>query len=220
MTGPKLKSYLLDQIAHDEEAELLESKEPGCVVAYDYQYSRRIRFYTRLRTLKAFKQIIHTGPSITLTDDQKTEIAKVLTKLGRDVTLNLAGIFILKTPDDMYEICQQLELDDELIPDNLFDENNAGNEILNPELVGMHWFQESIVLINIQAMQTATEAFYEHGSWEYNRELETGFWTTLIHEVRHNQMDSTPYELPWLQDNATTEESVENWARAKYEELF
>ena len=83
----------------------------------------------------------------------------------------------------------------------------------------MNGFYASIAIVNVHAIQKTTEELCVAEPWLVKREAEIGFWTTLLHEIRHNQVDGCPYPLPWIHDGDEDEDHVEDWCREAFERL-
>lgn len=89
----------------------------------------------------------------------------------------------------------------------------------NEHCVGRMLRQHQIVLINEEAIQrTAKELAYD--KWSEKREYDIGMLVTIIHETRHLMLDTNPF-LPEEEftEEMKTEESVEAFARERYEAL-
>lgn len=218
-----LYAYLAEEIERDPNAERVECSvsTPGAISMFDAEFGREITFHTEFR--ENFSSYIKIGPDAKRTGmvPKITAIRNVLSKLdyAERFLMGLNKIFIVATPEDLRGLCDDADVDDELIPEGLFGEDDGGNETLNPELVGLHWFEQSIVVVNVFAIARATEELFPAGSPAFDATLKEGFWVTLLHEVRHNQVDNCPYELPWIRDEDASEDAVESWARATYERL-
>lgn len=89
----------------------------------------------------------------------------------------------------------------------------------NEHCVGKMLHQHQIVLINEEEIRNmAKELAYD--KWSEKREYDIGIIVTIVHEMRHLMLDTNPFlseeEFP---EEMRTEESVEAFARERYEAL-
>ena len=92
--------------------------------------------------------------------------------------------------------------------------------MLNPDVIGTTWIHESAVIINIDGIESAAKDVTRDMPGMYLKERDVGFWVTLIHELRHIQVECLPWDVPWLDESDGTEQAVEEWAIQMFETLF
>lgn len=218
MSPSELRELILREIDRDPDAELLLDS-PDEVRIFDVEYGREISFFVRPRTRDELRGVVHAGPAVERASEAVDAVAGVLARLDPTTLLNLRHVLILADASDARALCDELSLDEELLPDALLDETDGGEERLSPDCVGVHWFYESAAVVNADAIRRDVAELCADGILDPEYETRAGFWTTLLHEIRHDQVDGCPYELPWLRDEDAAEDAVERWARDEFERL-
>lgn len=212
----RLREVILEEINEDPEMELT-SMGTEVISAYDASDAKDVLFYFQPPYPEKLMERIHFGLSfpkgkaVQYTD----EIAKRLSYLPMEVFFNLRHIMVVRTEEDLMDLCESVDLDYDDIPDAFFDANGD----YSPEFLGITWHQASSVIINVQAINKVVDELCSDGVLNQTEEKTICFWQTLIHELRHQQMNSFPYEADWLPENGEYEDEVENWARSMFDEL-
>lgn len=215
------KETLLKTIAEDEHAELLDSDSEDEVCIYDMDWGKYIIFHLTNYSSSDLLPKIHFGASLSGKcdiDKARLTVAKVMATLPREVLMTLSYVFFVSTISDMEQLVAQLDIEDE-IPDALYGDDDEDGNALSTELIGLSWFIQNSVIINIDAIKKTNHELWADMPAYEQEELEKGVWTTLLHELRHQQLDCCPYEMAWLSESETSEEAVEQWGRRMYERL-
>lgn len=214
------KEELLKSISEDSEMDLVADHGDE-VIAFDTAFGKDIVFRVAPYTRTELIEKVQFGKSLTTDalDEWRAAVADVLLKMEPELLFTLRYILFVGAAEDMPELCSRCGLDPYFIADEMF--SNGGQE-LSMDVVGISWFYASSVCINVAAMKACVQSQVECGDiqdWEAQDELEAGVWTTLLHELRHQQVDGCPYEVPWICDADLSEEAVEAWAREMYANL-
>lgn len=218
MSPNDLHDLIISEISEDPDAELLLDS-PDEIRVLDLKYDREVSFFVRPRTRDELRRVVHAGPTVEDAERVVDAVADVLAQLDPETLLHLRHVLILATASDVATLCGELELDEELLPDALMDENEDGTTRLSPDCVGVHWFHESAAIVNVDAIRRCVAELCADGILDPASETRAGFWTTLLHEIRHDQVDGCPYDLPLIHDGDEAETAVEAWARDRFEHL-
>jgi len=214
----KIRNEILNSIAEDDCAELVKCT-PTNIHIFDDQFGRFVDFRIRPHTRTSLKKMVFFAPDFQRgkIGYWRDRIVDILLKLDPLVLMNVKKILIIKSAQGMLSLCERLGLDTEMIPEALFDENDE----LCLDCLGISWHYESTAVVNVAGIEAASEEICgSRDAYDYQDEVEIGFWTTLLHEIRHGQMDYCPYEVEWISDRDSTEQRVEEWALHTYEKLF
>ena len=186
-------------------------------IVFDLVTARELRFRLAPHTKESLMEMLHFGDDAGFDDARKTHIIDKILQFPPELMVSCRGIIIAKSYEDLKSVLSSLYIGEDNIPDQILNEDADG---LNENLVGLNWYQESMVIINMDSIEkTAQELVQEiEQPWREATEIDIGFWTTLIHELRHNQIDGMPYEVPWLKNGDEAESAVESWALEFYEE--
>lgn len=210
------RKEILSSINEDGDAELLK-RTKNYIHIYDNADGRYISYRTVPHTVNSLARRIYLGGSMRKHMRKAAKlIAGELLKLPSETLMTINHIFIVNTTTDIHEICEKFGYEEWEIPDKLW----GDGEDLTEDFLGVFWFQENSVFINIHAIEAAAEEMCEDWSWNVREEITIGFWTTLFHELRHEELDGQPFEFPWLEDVDYGEDGVEAWAREWYEKIF
>lgn len=216
-----LRPLVLHEIRSDPDAELL-SVSRSHVLMFDLQTGRELRFRVRPHTPESLARRIKFAPGACPADKwpgYRRAVARALLRLPPEVLLNLNDVYVIGAADDLAYLAGKYGLDEECMPGKLLDEDGPSG--LNPDFLGLHWWAESSVFVNVAAIKaTAEDICGGPDAPDLASETDIGFWTTLLHELRHLQMDDCPYDFPWLKDADASEAGVEAWALDTYETLF
>lgn len=211
------KSTLIKTIEEDPCAELLEARAECEVMMYDDDCAKYITFHLAPYSYLELLSKIHFGTSLNKVcnvGEASLVIAKALVELPKEVLMTLNNIFIVSTVEDMEMLINDLGIDEDM-PENLYGDGDEG--FLTGDVVGLCWFSQNSVIVNVHAIKVLTHEIWA-GMEEYEpREMGIGFWTTLFHELRHQQMDCCPYEMAWTNESEASENAAEEWGRRAYE---
>ena len=122
----------------------------------------------------------------------------------------LNSVIIIDEFEDRKAVADLLKV----VEDNLPEENEG--------LIGQLWFQENCVFVYISALKAIAKEVVEEIPWFscYDHEMEIGFLTTLLHEIRHLGLDCN-FLLPecGYPISLQSEEAVEDWALEMFEKI-
>lgn len=185
---------------------------------YD-KFSDRVLYYRIVpHTRQSLLDLIHAGPDVGITDTEKNFIAQKLLELPPEILFDLKHIILINSKQDAKAILFELEMDAGDIVRDLFD---MSGDDLTDDNIGIQWIRQSAVILNIKAInETAQELAEKDKSKNFARRLQDVFWTTLFHEIRHNQINALIYKTPWLDETDAQENAVEQWALGAYQILF
>lgn len=201
----------------DDDGIMMLCADKDDTIIYDVASGRELRFRLAPHTEKTIREILHIGRSVNMKPEDTDILIGHLIALEPELLMNLRGIIIAETMADIVDICKSLDILEEEIPDKLKGDNPSG---LTDNVIGLQWYVQSMVVLNLHAMKKTADELCEDGVLNYDTEMRVGFWVTLLHEMRHNQIDACVYEVPWLKQSDALEDNVEAWAREKYESLF
>lgn len=182
----------------------------------DFYEDRRIRYHLVPPTLEWLKSRILWGKSITGDLDLWTDaIANTLLRIDPAMLICLNRVCIIAEESDIEPLCNAMNADTEGFPECIEFEDN--------KLLGCKWHLESSIVINATAIKAAIMKMadeYEGLYFDAAQEIEIGFTTTLLHEIRHLGMECNPFlpedEYP---KELCREAEVEDWALSAYESL-
>ena len=211
------REVILRSINEDGQIELLKQTK-NYVHTYDNEDGRYISYRITPYTVNSLSRHIYLGKSMQkkYMRNLKKLTAGELLKLPSETLMTINRIFIVDTEADIYEICEKFGYEEWEIPDKLW----GDDEDLAEDSLGVFWFQENSVFINMHAIKVVAEEVCEDRLWDIGKEIMIGFFTTLFHELRHEELDGQPFEFPWLEGADHSEKGVEAWAREWHERLF
>lgn len=211
-----IREEILRSIDEDRQIELLKQTK-DYIHTYDNEDGRYISYRITPHTVSSLAKRIYFGKSMRrhLCKAAK-RVAGELLKLPSETLMTINRIFIVKTEADIYEICEKFGYDEYEIPDKLW----GCDRDLAEDVLGVYWFQENSVFVNMHAVNVVVEELCEDMPWDTTHEITYAFWTTLFHELRHEEVDGQPFEFPWLEGADHSEKGVEAWAQEWYEKIF
>lgn len=207
---------LKDSIGDDDNIERICSDEDDTIL-YDIPTGRELRFRLTPHTAKSAAEILHIGRSCDIDDKEKASIISKIIQLPPELMLNCRGIIIAESYRDLKDCLTDLSIEEDNLTEQLLNEDA---DDITDSLVGLHWYQECMVVINMKLIKSTAKELTKDRPWRYKEEAAIGFWTTLLHELRHNQIDAMIYDVPWLKKEDATESAVEAWALDYYENSF
>lgn len=217
MNWAEERRNILATIRDDEHIEILRD-DPNDMSVYDIPSAREIRFRLKPHTQRSIQEMLYLGESVKISKKDVHELVRQVARLEPELLMSLRGIIIINNYRDMVRICDAIGTDEETIPGKLSSDDDP--EKLTDKLVGLQWRFESMVIINLHAIRKTANELVETTGANYHTEMRVGFWTTMLHEIRHNQINACIYEVPWLDKSDDREDAVETWARRKYEAVF
>lgn len=137
----------------------------------------------------------------------------ILMAADPNMLINLRHVFFIRTAADIREICSLPDINDELFPDILIDEDDCESPTLS--CVGCFWHYESALVINMRAIEHTAEDIDPNDAGI----VPEGVYTTLPHELRHLGLENPYLPKDEYPDYLRTEENIEEWGRALYERV-
>lgn len=222
-----LKKEIIEKNIKEEVAngtmEILE-QNPQSILVWDNESDKEIKFsFPEFLNENSVRNAIYISDTI----PQKwkidaDELAKYLWRVcDRNSFITLASIYIFWDPwaaddeeDDSDPYRQKLE-------DDTGDE--YANYLAEAPLLGQLWFERNIVVINAASIMVASKEIEKENHdlgdpwFSVENQYRTGVLQTVIHELRHLQMDTNPF-LP--EDTYPIEESSEEAVEAYCRDVF
>lgn len=191
--------------------EILSESESDILV-FDYNDSKEINFHMVPPTREWLASRIIWGPSLTRSDTHvwTAYLADYMHRIDPAMLTCLNSVIIIDEFEDRKAVADLLKVGE----DNLPEENES--------LIGQLWFQENCVFVYIPALKAIAKEVVEEIPWFscYDHEMEIGFLTTLLHEIRHLGLDCN-FLLPESEYpiSLQSEEAVEDWALEMFEKI-
>lgn len=204
---------VLRQAIHEEVTngtlEILSESETDILV-FDYGSSKEVNFHMVSPTKEWLASRIIWGPSLTRSDTPAWSefLADYLTRIDPAMFICLNHIIVIDDYEDRKAVADLLNVNEDNLPEE--DEN----------FIGQLWFQENCVFVYVSALRAMANKIVKDDPIlsSYDSEMEIGFLTTLLHEIRHLGLDCNFFlpedEYPL---SLQSESSIEDWAREMFE---
>lgn len=217
-TIPFDRQELLSSILEEVENGTMELGEqtPEYVEVYDYQDDKYIRFRTAPITVQSIADMICISSLEPDAAKIKHEIAQALIHLPAETFAVTKAILLPETEEDVAAMCAAMGFQEEMWPDKI-----CFGEFLSSSCLGLSWFYENTVIVNIAAVKLAAKEIFETPhSYSLQHEESCAFWTTLFHELRHVMLDCNPFlsEIDYPVSLAA-EKAVEEYCRETFEKF-
>lgn len=225
---PLTKEYLLSQVSEIQELSIESSDNKGFVVWDDEDAKLLPVHFPEAMTVDDLVQRIHISSDMPewCRADRKA-LAEYLWKTcdhNAFITLNEV-VVVWSQPDDAgtymssdFEDEQRKRLREEYSDEYAYE--------IGEGVLGQLWFERNTVMINMgEIVRTADEIATENADvvdidpfFSFENQVQTGFLTTVLHELRHLQMDTNiflpedTYPLELASENA-----VEEYCREAFE---
>lgn len=185
------------------------------ILTYDNEQNREINYHLKTPDAKWLQSLIFITPDVSSKWESLTggidTITKRILELDHNMLINLRKIIITtESEKDMDAIAEHM-----------------GCEICDVcnylDYVGMFWYAESAVVINVEAIEDGTRNLKQElhlDDKEYAEELAIGFYSTLFHEIRHLGMENPFLPEDNYPDSMKSEASVETWCRIKTDAII
>ena len=152
------------------------------ILVFDYNDSKEINFHMIPPTREWLASRIVWGPSLTCDaiPAWTAYLADYLYRVDPNMFVCLNRIIVIDDSADRKAIATLLGVDEDNLPEE------------NEDLIGQLWLQENCVFVYVSALRAAAKAVVEGDPvfLHYDSEMETGFLTTLLHEIRHLGLDA------------------------------
>lgn len=194
----KTEDAFLDKILEIEGVEVCFVGEKT-IEAYDV-FNGRDLVFNRLDKLDFTTLIDFMG-----TDIDKSKAIGVLSKVDPALFMGVGKISIVGTEADYEAVIEEL----------------GENDPLEDECIGKTYFFENHLVVSQMAIDKVVEELIEQGA-PINpvSERNIGFWTTILHELRHSMQQNPLYEEAFgKMEMLEMEDDAEGFALACYEKL-
>lgn len=214
------KEMIDEIIAVDDELEVLEESESGYVL-FDACNGKDIPVhFIETMVLENLMGLIHVSKDIPkkYRPDESKIVEYLWHNLDRNMFITLEEIVIVwsDTDNESFVDMQRTRLYQEYNDEYAYE--------IGENVLGQMWFDRNIIIINMgEIVKMAKEneqefSLFENDYYCADNQVIVGFLTTLIHELRHLQMD-TNYFLPVDEypENEADEDCVELYCRQVFE---
>lgn len=214
--GIKEKIDTLVRTIWDDDNAYVIQKGTDELLVEDMLREQRLSYRITPHTRESLDAIVHAGPDVALDEEKRAAIVDRLLRLPQEVLISIRHVILVRNYEDLAAVIKECGLNDETIPDLILEDE----DVLSDETIGATWVHESAVVINIHAIELAAKEVTEDRPGLYHKERDIGFWVTLLHELKHIQVECMPYTVPWINETDKDERAVEDWAIRTFEELF
>lgn len=225
---PLTKEYLLSQVAEIQELSIESSDDKGLVVWDDEDAKLLPVHFPEAMTVDDLVQRIHISSDIPewYRADKKALAEYLWNACDHNAFITLEEVVVVWSEPDNAETLEPYDFEDEQrkrLHEEYSDEyaNEIGEGVL-----GQLWFERNTAVINMgEIVRTADEIATENADvvdidpfFSFENQVQTGFLTTVLHELRHLQMDTNiflpedTYPLEFASENA-----VEEYCREAFE---
>lgn len=220
------KEYILDAISREDSVSL-ESQSDSCVLVWDEQDTKELTFhFLEKMSPDALTDKIHISKDIPQNYQiDKTALSHYLwNSVDKNAFITLDEVVILwsepEDPDTFepsdFTDSERRRLYVQFLDDYAYE---IGDGVL-----GQEWFERNIVIINMGEIVRCSRQVAEENKdladpwFSFENQVITAFLTTVIHELRHLQLDTNIFlpESIYPQELAS-EEEVEEYCRSTYE---
>lgn len=226
-TQPLSKSYILAAI-NDIDSVEIETMDENGVSIWDNEDCKTINFrFLETMDAEALSELIFVSKDIPIEFqiDKKVLAEYLWNSCDKNAFITLDKLIVIWSEPDNKDTLEPSDFVDEQLT-KLYEEYNDEYAFeIGQDVLGQLWFERNIAVVNMgEIVRAAREVERENSdlgdSWfSFENQLETGFLTTIIHELRHLQMDTNfllpedVYPLNWA-----SEEAVEEYCRVVFEE--
>lgn len=216
--GMNLDALRLDiqsEANKDEPTLVIEEESETDILTYDDDQERNVTYHLVTPTEEWLQSRIFIAPKVSsewaeLTGDRET-IAKRLMNIDRNMLINLRHIIITtEEEEDLDAICEHIECEP----------CEVANFI---DYLGMFWYAESAVIINVEAIRETTDQLKKElrlNNDEYKEDLAIGFFSTVFHEIRHLGLENPFLSELEYPDEEKDETCIEIWARNQTDSMI
>lgn len=225
---PLTKEYLLSRVSEIQELSIESSDDKGLVVWDDEDAKLLPVHFLETMTLEDLAQRIHISSDIPewYQADKKAFAEYLWNACDHNAFITLEEVVVVWSEPDNAETLEPYDFEDEQrkrLHEEYSDEyaNEIGEGVL-----GQLWFERNTAVINMgEIVRAADEVAAQNADlvdidpfFSFENQVQTGFLTTVLHELRHLQMDANiflPEDVYPLE--LASEESVEKYCREAFE---
>lgn len=179
----------------------------------DFLEDRHITYHIVPPTEEWLKSLFIYSKSCPDCSEYERAIIEEFLRIDPNMLTTLRHIIFVKDEGDDEDVCEQLGLENWEWPGQIdFDE---------PTCVGLYWYAESSIVINLGAIEATSQEICEQFAepWAFSQEVFQGVVTTALHEIRHLGLSNPLLPNEMYPANLECEEAVEAWARDQYEKV-
>ena len=222
------KEYLLSQVSEIPELSTEASDDKGLVVWDDEAAKLLPVHFLETMTVDDLVQRIHISSDIPewYQADKKALAEYLWNACDHNAFITLEEVVVVWSELDIDETLEPSDFEDEQRK-RLYEEysDEYANEI-GEGVLGQLWFERNTAVINMgEVVRAADEVAAQNTDlvdidpfFSFENHVQTGFLTTVLHELRHLQMDTNiflPEDMYPLE--LASEESVEEYCREAFE---
>lgn len=225
---PLAKEYLLSQVSEIQELSIESSDDKGLVVWDDEDAKLLPVHFQETMTLEDLTQRIHISSDIPerYQADRQALAEYLWNACDHNAFITLEEVVVVWSEPDNVETLEPSDFEDEQRK-RLYDEYTDEYALeIGEGVLGQLWFERNTVMINMgEIVRAADEVATENADvvdidpfFSFENQVQTGFLTTVLHELRHLQMDTNiflPEDMYPLE--LASEESVEEYCREAFE---
>lgn len=225
---PLTKEYLLSQVSEIQELSIESSDDKGLVVWDDEDAKLLPVHFPEAMTVDDLVQRIHISSDIPewYRADKKALAEYLWNACDHNAFITLEEIVVVWSEQDNAETFEPSDFEDEQRK-RLYEEysDECASEI-GEGVLGQLWFERNTVVINMGEIVRAAEEVTVQNTglvdidpfFSFESQVQTGFLTTVLHELRHLQMDTNiflPEDMYPLE--LASEGAVEEYCREAFE---
>jgi len=211
--------HSLKLLADEGEIEILSEDEKSITVWDNSECGKELTFYFRehntYRNLAKRVFISPTIPKVYKPFFTKHCVMKtLLEKIDPNCFMTMTALFIVWDDNKDNETDKFRSKLEDLTDDEYAHEIGDG-------LLGITWWERNVCIISASQIIHTVLEMYEEDDYQFKEEVEIGFWTTVIHELRHLLLDTNIIlpENEYPQELAS-EDNVEEYCRKHFENNF
>lgn len=225
---PLTKEYLLSQVSEIQELSIESSDDKGLVVWDDEDAKLLPVHFPEAMTVDDLVQRIHISSDIPerYRADKKALAEYLWNACDHNAFITLEEVVVVWSEPDIDETLEPSDFEDEQRK-RLYEEysDECASEI-GEGVLGQLWFERNTAVINMGEIVRAAEEVTVQNTdlvdidpfFSFESQVQTGFLTTVLHELRHLQMDTNiflPEDMYPL--DLASERAVEEYCREAFE---
>lgn len=225
---PLAKEYLLSQVSEIQELSIESSDDKGLVVWDDEDAKLLPVHFLEVMTVDDLVHRIHISSDIPerYHADRKALAEYLWNACDHNAFITLEEVVVVWSEPDNAETLEPSDFEDEQRK-RLYEEYSDECAIeIGEGVLGQLWFERNTAVINMgEIVRAADEVAAQNTDlvdidpfFSFENQVQTGFLTTVLHELRHLQMDTNiflPEDMYPLE--LTSEGAVEEYCREAFE---
>lgn len=225
---PLAKEYLLSQVSEIQELSIESSDDKGLVVWDDEDAKLLPVHFLEVMTVDDMVHRIHISSDIPerYHADRKALAEYLWNACDHNAFITLEEVVVVWSEPDNAETFEPSDFEDEQRK-RLYEEYSDECAIeIGAGVLGQLWFERNTAVINMgEIVRAADEVAAQNADlvdidpfFSFENQVQTGFLTTVLHELRHLQMDTNIF-LPEdiYPPELASESAVEEYCREAFE---